>query len=99
MIQRTSYNYGLGVWIWDLDTYGHSGSLYRARSIAVRLPSGRVAVILTQATFPESGLDLLPFAQRIDATYESACVDSPCEFTGIDPFSAMVTGLLGRAHV
>jgi CubicO group peptidase (beta-lactamase class C family) len=99
MIQRTSYNYGLGVWIWDPDTYGHSGSLYRARSIAVRLPSGRVAVILTQATFPESGLDLLPIAQRIDSAFASSCADSPCEFLGIDPFNAMPTGIRGRAQV
>lgn len=99
MIQRTSYNYGLGVWIWDPDTYGHSGSLYRARSIAVRLPSGRVAVILTQATFPESGLDLLPIAQRIDAAFGSSCADSPCEFRGLDPFNAMPTGIRGRAQI
>lgn len=99
MIQRTSYNYGLGVWIWDENTYGHSGSLYRARSIAVRLPSGRVVVILTQATFPESGLDLLPIAQRIDAAYTSSCAESPCEFRGIDPFNAMPTGIRGRAQI
>ncbi|MFM8847316.1 MAG: serine hydrolase domain-containing protein [Actinomycetota bacterium] len=99
MIQRTSYNYGLGVWIWDPDTYGHSGSLYRARSIAVRLPSGRVAVILTQATFPESGLDLLPIAQRIDAAFGSSCAESPCEFRGLDPFNAVPTGIRGRAQI
>lgn len=99
MIQQTSYNYGLGVWIWDQQTFGHSGSLYRARSIAVRLPSGRVAVILTQATFPESGLDLLPIAQRIDAAYDAACANSPCEFRGLDPFNGMPSTILGHAHV
>lgn len=98
MIQRTSYNYGLGVWIWDEQTFGHSGSLYRARSIAVRLPSGRVVVILTQATFPESGLDLLPIAQRIDAAYEASCASDPCTFRGLDPFNAMPSGVLG-GHV
>lgn len=96
MIQKSSYNYGLGVWIWDDQTYGHSGSLYRARSIAVRLPSGRVVVILTQATFPESGLDLLPIAQRIDAAYEPSCAVDPCEFRGLDPFNAVPTGVLGH---
>lgn len=99
MIQQTSYNYGLGVWIWDAQTFGHSGSLYRARNIAVRLPSGRVAVILTQATFPESGLDLLPIAQRLDAEFASACDPHPCNRGGLDPFSGSPSGLLGRAHV
>ncbi len=96
MIQRSSYNYGLGVWIWDDQTWGHSGSLYRARSIAVRLASGRVVVILTQATFPESGLDLLPIAQQIDAAYEATCQAGPCEFRGLDPFNGMPTAVLGR---
>jgi CubicO group peptidase (beta-lactamase class C family) len=95
MIQQTTYNYGLGVWIWDADTFGHSGSLYRARNIAVRLPSGRVAVIMTQATFPESGLDLLPIAQRIDAAYTESCAEEPCTFVGLDPFSDMPSGVRG----
>lgn len=96
MTQRTSYNYGLGVWIFDEGTYGHSGSLYRARSIAVHFPTGRTVVILTQATFPESGLDLLPIARRIDAAYEEACSSGPCEFRGLDPFDSMPTAVLGR---
>lgn len=99
MIQQTTYNYGLGVWIWDAQTYGHSGSLYRARNIAVRLPSGRVAVILTQATFPESGLDLLPIAQRIDAAFSASCSEAPCEFRGLDPFNGMASGILGRSPI
>lgn len=96
MIQKTTYNYGLGVWIWDEQTFGHSGSLYRARNIAVRLPSGRVAVIMTQATFPESGLDLLPIAQRIDAAFEASCASNPCEFWGLDAFNGVPSGVLGR---
>ena len=95
MIQQTTYNYGLGVWIWDANTFGHSGTLYRARNIAVRLPSGRTVVILTQATFPESGLDLLPIAQRIDAAYTSSCTQSQCRLWGQDPFDGMPTGILG----
>lgn len=95
MIQQTTYNYGLGVWIWDAETFGHSGSLYRARNIAVRLPSGRVVVILTQATFPESGLDLLPIAQRIDAAYAESCAQD-CTFAGLDPFNGMPSGVRGR---
>ena len=86
LVQRTTYNYGLGVWIWDEDSYGHSGSLYRARNIAVRLPSGRVVVILTQATYPESGLDLMPIAQQIDQAYSAACRRENCEPIGPDPF-------------
>lgn len=91
MIQRTHYNYGLGVWIWDESTFGHSGTLNRARNIAVRLPSGRVVVLLTQATYPESGLDLLTIAKSIDQTYGSACARESCEAVGPDPF-------LGDAH-
>ncbi len=86
MIQRSTYNYGLGVWIWDENTFGHSGTLNRARNIGVRLPSGRVVVILTQATYPESGLDLLPIAQRIDQNFGSACAQDDCDPVGPDPF-------------
>ena len=99
MIQKTTYNYGLGTWIWDAQTYGHSGSLYRARNIAVRLPSGRVAVIMTQATFPESGLDLLPIAQRIDAAFAASCAADPCTFRGLDPFNGLPHAIRGRAQV
>ena len=95
MIQQTTYNYGLGVWIWDAETFGHSGSLYRARNIAVRLASGRVAVIMTQATFPESGLDLLPIAKQIDAAYAEACAPDPCTFVGRDPFNDVPSGVRG----
>lgn len=86
MTERTTYNYGLGVWIWAEDTFGHSGSLNRARNIAVHLPSGRVAVILTQATYPESGLDLLSDAESIDRAYEAACATTSCASVGPDPF-------------
>lgn len=99
MIQQTTFNYGLGVWIWDSETYGHSGTLYKSRNIAVRLPSGRVAVILTQATFPDSGLDLLPIAQRIDSAFEASCNLGPCTFFGLDPFNGTPSAVLGRAHV
>lgn len=91
MIQRNHYNYGLGVWIWDESTFGHSGTLNRARNIAVRLPSGRVVVLLTQATYPESGLDLLSIAKSVDQSYSSACARQSCEAVGPDPF-------LGDAH-
>lgn len=97
MISKTSYNYGLGVWIWDEQTFGHSGSLYRARNIAVRLPSGRVVVILTQATYPESGLDLLPIAQQIDAAFTRGCTEAPCQVWGLDPFNGMPHGLRALA--
>lgn len=86
MIERTTYNYGLGVWIWAEDTFGHSGSLNRARNIAVRLPSGRTVVILTQASYPESGLDLLSDAERIDRAYAAACATTSCTAVGPDPF-------------
>ena len=99
MIQQTTFNYGLGVWIWDPGTYGHSGTLYRSRNIAVRLPSGRVAVILTQATFPDSGLDLLPIAQRIDSAFEASCSQGPCTFVGLDPFNGTPSAVLGRPHI
>lgn len=91
MIQRSTYNYGLGVWIWDENTFGHSGTLYRARNIAVRLASGRVVVILTQATFPESGLELLSTAQRVDQIFGSSCSPMNCKVVGPDPF-------LGDSH-
>lgn len=99
MITPTSYNYGRGVWIWDAQTYGHSGSLYRARNIAVRLPSGRVVVILTQATFPDSGLDLLPIAQKIDAAFGTRCTATSCQVRGLDPFQGMSSPILGRIPV
>lgn len=86
MIERTTYNYGLGVWIWADDTFGHSGSLNRARNIAVRLPSGRVAVVLTQASYPESGLDLLPAAESVERAYAEACRRTSCSPFGLDPF-------------
>lgn len=86
MIRRTTYNYGLGVWIWDEDVFGHSGTLNRARNIAVRLSSGRVVVVLTQATYPESGLDLLDAALSIDRAYASACAPTGCPSVGPDPF-------------
>lgn len=86
MIRRTTYNYGLGVWIWDEDVFGHSGTLNRARNIAVRLSSGRVVVVLTQATYPESGLDLLDAALSIDRAYGSACAPTGCPAVGPDPF-------------
>jgi hypothetical protein len=91
MLQRTHYTYGLGVWIWDENTFGHSGTLIRARNIAVRVPSGRVVVLLTQATYPESGLDLLTIAKSIDLSYSTACARESCEPVGPDPF-------LGDAH-
>ena len=98
MIDRTTFNYGLGVWIWDADTFGHSGTLYRARNIAVRLPSGRVVVILTQATSPESGLDLLPAAVAIDRAYGAACGTSPCPTGGLDPFLGDVGHSVRRTY-
>lgn len=99
MIQRSTYNYGLGVWIWDENSFGHSGSLNRARNIAVRLPSGRVVVILTQATFPESGLDLMPIAQRIDQMYGSACALENCESVGPDPFLGDLHHLVRKTYL
>ena len=99
LIRRTTYNYGLGVWIWDEDSYGHSGSLYRARNIAVRLPSGRVVVILTQATYPESGLDLMPIAQQIDQAYSTACRQVNCEPIGPDPFLGDLYHRLRQTYV
>lgn len=86
MIRRTTYNYGLGVWIWDEEVFGHSGTLNRARNIAVRLSSGRVVVVLTQATYPESGLDLLDAALSIDRAYAAACAPTGCPAVGPDPF-------------
>lgn len=86
MIRRTTYNYGLGVWIWDDDVFGHSGTLNRARNIAVRLSSGRVIVVLTQATYPESGLELLAAAESIDRAYAAACAPAGCTAVGPDPF-------------
>ncbi|MGA0879311.1 MAG: serine hydrolase domain-containing protein [Ilumatobacteraceae bacterium] len=98
MIERTTYNYGLGVWIWADDTFGHSGSLNRARNIAVHLPSGRVAVILTQASFPESGLDLLSDAESIDRAYAAACA-TMCTSVGPDSFLGDVIQPVRRTYL
>lgn len=86
MIERTTYEYGLGVWIFGNDAFGHSGTLNRARNIAIRLPSQRVVVILTQASYPESGLELESVAQRIDRAYAATCAASTCETAGLDVF-------------
>jgi hypothetical protein len=73
--------------------------LIRARNIAVRLPSGRVVVLLTQATYPESGLDLLTIAKSIDQSYNSACATENCEPVGPDPFLGDAHHLLRQTYV
>lgn len=99
MIERTTYNYGLGVWIFAEDTFGHSGTLNRAKNIAVRLPSGRVVVILTQATYPESGLDLQEAAEAIDRAYSQGCAVTICSPAGPDPFLGDVIQPLRQTYL
>jgi D-alanyl-D-alanine carboxypeptidase len=46
------FGYGLGLFVWDDGTWGHTGSVESARSIAVRSPDGVTVVMLASALQP-----------------------------------------------